>query len=189
MSYPEWERRVHRPAGQWWRYDHAKIVLAHIYPGPIAQRRKEQWDETVRNVTRLIGDRVANDLELVRARERSERMERYVEVLESEIEEQDRLRREASQARREHQTAAAAFARGVKASEEATLEQAARHLGAEAVAAAQARFCEQEAARAAEEHARAAEAADSWRAPSSRRLRRRRHSSDSCAMIAMLPGR
>ena len=113
----------------------------------------------MRNVTKLIGDRVANDRELARVKERSERMERYVEVLESEIEEQDRLRQEASRARHQHQSAAAAFARGVKASEEATLERAARQLGDEAVAAAQARLREQAATQAAEEQARAAETA------------------------------
>ena len=106
--------------GQWWCYEHAKIALAHIHAGPLAYRRKGQWDETVRNVTRLIGDRVANDLELVRATERNSHMELYVEVLESEVEEQGRLRREASDMRKEHQSAAAAFVRGMKVSEEET---------------------------------------------------------------------
>ena len=95
-------------------------------------------------------------------KERGRRMERYVEMLESELGEQDRLRQEVlqtreeqqsataafAQARQEQQAASAAFARGVRASEATTLQRSARHVEAEAVAAAQARLSEEAAVQA-----------------------------------------
>ena len=95
--------------GQWWWFEHAKIVLSHIHARPLAQRRREQWEETVRNATRLICARDANKVELAKATVCNGYMERCVELLESEIEEEKCLRRQADEMQREQRSAACAF--------------------------------------------------------------------------------
>ena len=134
--------------GQWWCFEHAKVVLTNLRPGSLSNRRKEQWEEAVRNATRLIGDR---DDDERRFEEATRRDGHIVELLESGLAEERYQRQCAAMIQREHEAAAVAAVRGSRIVERESVERAAEQVAIEAVAAARAQVREQEAAWRAEE--------------------------------------
>jgi hypothetical protein len=145
--------------GQWWCFEHAKVVLTNVRLGPLADRRKEQWEDAIRNATKLICERDYGDMKLKEANRLNGYMSQVVDLLKSELEEERCQHYRAAAAHREHEAAAAAVVRGARDAERELMEWAAGQVMLEAVAVARARAYEQEVAYRAEEEDQAARGA------------------------------
>jgi hypothetical protein len=139
--------------GQWWCFKHAKAVLAHVQAGPVANRKREQWEDAIRSATKLVGDREYGIAELEEASRQKGYLSQEIESLATALEEERRGRHQTNEAYLEHRAATAAYVKGTRAAEKELKEQLANQAASVAAAVAHAQALEQQAVWRVEEEA------------------------------------
>ena len=84
--------------GQWWCFEHAKAVLTHVQAGPVANRKREQWEEAIRSATKLVGDRERGAVELEEAGRLKGHLTQEIEALSAALDEERRRRSRTTEA-------------------------------------------------------------------------------------------